>query len=719
MNHMEPDRGFRIGSCLVQPNSLSIQVDGAEKQTLQPKFIEVIAYLAAHYPRVVPRQELIDAIWSGNEHVGDKALTNAVWHLRQSLKTSEDDDEIIETIRKIGYRLLPAPQWLQESDTEKQPGASSSPPSPSPVTSARASIVKTVAQVVAYSLLLPGAILLGWYYLTTQGQKNGPVSQQITREPGSERHAAPSPDGRYIVYRWQSFGQSVNLFMRDLQQPQMPARQLTFDQARQRFSVWSNDGQYLYFHRRNTLESVCDIVQLKVATKQERRVAGCSLQSGITYMDISPDDDVLAYQAYSQETGSGGIYFVDLADPTAEPARFSCAVDCGYRDRDMAFAPDGLKIAVTRRTSSFNENIFLVDLATKEAEQLTVGEKNITGLTWHPDGKRIVYSAEYADVRYGYVVDIDSKKIQKLGVADFAYPAYARQTGELFYEQRAFKSKILSLQLDNDISRTPFPVVESRFSHHSPHYSARAQSIVYVSNESGHDELWMADSDGKNRRQLTYLKRSVQTPRWSHAGDRVVFIGPDDDDLGETIYVIDIESGKLAEVPVAFNEYGRPSWSYDDNAIVVAVYGNVPDELYQITISDGTLKQLTFDGGRFGVMTSLSTLLYTRTGRGLWQRDIHAGNPAGERVDGRLFSHPYAWVYHNGGVYFRRNRSDHHEIIYYDFKQDSFTTLVRLPIRTFRSRGQLSFIPQEGKLLYSGTQFPQVDIKKLTHPLLQ
>ena len=82
---------FTIGLCQVTPNEFSIQIIGEEKQSLQPKFIEVLCYLAKHHPRIIPRDELIENIWGSNSYVGDKSLTNAIWHLRKSLKLASDN----------------------------------------------------------------------------------------------------------------------------------------------------------------------------------------------------------------------------------------------------------------------------------------------------------------------------------------------------------------------------------------------------------------------------------------------------------------------------------------------------------------------------------------------------------------------------------------------------------------------------------------------------
>ena len=123
ISEIKTSRSFKLGHCQVTPDDFSIQFEGQEKQSLQPKFIEVLNYLAKHHPRVIPREELIENIWGPDSFVGEKSLTNAIWHLRKSLTSATSETEIIETIRKAGYRLLVTPQWLQPetslTDTSK------------------------------------------------------------------------------------------------------------------------------------------------------------------------------------------------------------------------------------------------------------------------------------------------------------------------------------------------------------------------------------------------------------------------------------------------------------------------------------------------------------------------------------------------------------------------------------------------------------------------
>ena len=70
---MKADTPFKLGQCTIKPREYSIEFSSDNNKVLQPKFIEVLAYLASQFPRLVDRQELIDNVWAGNHYVGEKS----------------------------------------------------------------------------------------------------------------------------------------------------------------------------------------------------------------------------------------------------------------------------------------------------------------------------------------------------------------------------------------------------------------------------------------------------------------------------------------------------------------------------------------------------------------------------------------------------------------------------------------------------------------------
>ena len=720
---------FTIGNCHISPIDFSIKITGQKKQSLQPKFIEVLCYLAKHYPRIIPRDELIDNIWGRDSYVGDKSLTNAIWYLRKSLNQVDGNDEVIETIRKAGYRLLVKPHWQTSQNTDSKNNAVGHSidnivsnetvqhhTKTNKITLKQSFIAATFMVIATAIFILSPSINDAPFKITT-----------ITQQPGSELFPAISPDGRYLVYSQVSTNQPTNLFMLDTWQPKSPTKQLTFDSATEGHSVWSNDGQYLYFSRKDKANNYCKYIRLKVSSQQETPLANCPLQGVYYYIKISSDDKTLAIYNRDKLAKRSGIYFLDVStniNATEKPnklVRFSCDKDCKYKDRDMAFSPNGKYIAVSRRINRFDENIHLVNLKTKKSTQLTFGEEDIVGLTWHSDSDKIIYGAVRADIRHGFVLDIKSKSSQALNLVGFSYPSYAKNSHQLFYQQRIEGYYLNSLPLNNSIASSSFPVIKSHFNYNSPDYHAGNNLLIFTSNESGFYELWSSQPNGSNRKQLTNLKKNIHYPKWSHDGSKVAFLAPLSADKGDSIYIYSLADEKVSLLKSPFKKHNRPSWSFDDKKIISAIYAEQHTDLYSINIKDASTQRLTFDNARFGIMTSDSTLFYTKLKRGLWQKTLsHDNNKNKEKaisskniIDGALFKSLYAWSYEKGNIYYHKNFSDHQQLLIFSIDTQKSTPLVRLPLNSLAKNESITYLPKLETLIFSSVTYPQANIKRI------
>jgi DNA-binding winged helix-turn-helix (wHTH) protein len=72
---------------------------------LEPKVMLVLACLAAHAGRMVPKDRLLHAAWPDTA-VGDDVLTCAISELRRLFEDDPKQPRVIETIPKSGYRLI-------------------------------------------------------------------------------------------------------------------------------------------------------------------------------------------------------------------------------------------------------------------------------------------------------------------------------------------------------------------------------------------------------------------------------------------------------------------------------------------------------------------------------------------------------------------------------------------------------------------------------------
>jgi DNA-binding winged helix-turn-helix (wHTH) protein len=73
--------------------------------SLEPKAFELLVYFLLHRGRLIEKQELLDAVWSG-AFVTDNALTRVIAQLRRALGDEAREPRYLQTVPKRGYRFV-------------------------------------------------------------------------------------------------------------------------------------------------------------------------------------------------------------------------------------------------------------------------------------------------------------------------------------------------------------------------------------------------------------------------------------------------------------------------------------------------------------------------------------------------------------------------------------------------------------------------------------
>ncbi len=95
----------RFGRFVLDGPRRELRGDG-EARHLTPKAFELLTLLVREAPRVVPKQELHDALWP-DAHVSDASLVGLVKELRRVLDDRDSDAPIVRTVHRVGYAFTP------------------------------------------------------------------------------------------------------------------------------------------------------------------------------------------------------------------------------------------------------------------------------------------------------------------------------------------------------------------------------------------------------------------------------------------------------------------------------------------------------------------------------------------------------------------------------------------------------------------------------------
>jgi len=119
--------------------------------------------------------------------------------------------------------------------------------------------------------------------------------------------------------------------------------------------------------------------------------------------------------------------------------------------------------------------------------------------------------------------------------------------------------------------------------------------IYFVSDRSGHKEIWVMDYDGSNQHQLTHQGSIALSPRISPDGSRLAFSG-----LTRAGWEIEMYSTELNRL-VSFPHFGggnfSPSWSPDGTRLALSSSRNGHSEIYVCDAAGGNLRAMTTGKG--------------------------------------------------------------------------------------------------------------------------
>jgi adenylate cyclase len=93
---------------------------GAAPIAVEPQVLDLLIYLMQNRDRVVSKDDLIDSVWSGRI-VSDSTLTSRINAARKAIGDSGDEQKLIRTIARRGFRFVGAVRMQPDGDEKVSP----------------------------------------------------------------------------------------------------------------------------------------------------------------------------------------------------------------------------------------------------------------------------------------------------------------------------------------------------------------------------------------------------------------------------------------------------------------------------------------------------------------------------------------------------------------------------------------------------------------------
>ncbi len=252
--------------------------------------------------------------------------------------------------------------------------------------------------------------------------------------------------------------------------------------------------------------------------------------------------------------------------------------------------------------------------------------------------------------------------------------AISRDGKHLVYSHQIDDQNIWRASLNGQHVDGPANFIASTRRDTQARYSPDGQRIVFESDRSGNEEIWLCNADSSNPVQLTYLGHAwAGAPKWSPDGKSIAFAA---NAAGNwDIYVVSSGGGKPRRLTNDGADESWPSWSRDGKWIYYFSNRGKHAQIWKMRATGGPEIQVTQNGGLWSNESLDSKDLFYLNEQGVWKIPV-AGGDAVKIEASYTFTPAKNGIYYVPGIPSDRSTF---QLNFLDFKTQQRRTLGVLP----------------------------------------
>ena len=483
---------------------------------LAPKVFDTLFILISNNGRLVEKDELIKQLWP-NSFVEESNLTFNIQQVRKILGDNAREPRFIETVARRGYRFI-------AEVTRTQPNSAAT------VESEKLSAVEFIPALnkpylpvaLASSVLFVAAVVFASWFVKSRSPAAGSSAHLLDTPFKSEKFASSgfvraviTPDGKYVAYTVETQNKQ-SIWLRQLGTSEnIQIVPPTDDQYLG--MATSHDGNSLYFVRRALADPpISELYRVMtfggIPVKITQHTEGT--------VSLSPDNKDISFIRCRYQNED--FCSLMLIDSDGKNERKLLTRRGPIRLSAVQYSPDGRSIAFASGESSnggSNFRVMLLDLSTGVERQIFPKTFFVvTSLKWLPNGNELLLTAkETYDGRfriwYASTLTGEVRPLTK-DATDYVTLSLDKAAEKLLATHTSNNFQLFTGRID-DLSKAKSLAVARGGVSVGPD-----GKIVYEGNDG---DLWMIDSDGGERRQLTNNPFSDLRPRLSQDGRYIFF----------------------------------------------------------------------------------------------------------------------------------------------------------------------------------------------------
>jgi eukaryotic-like serine/threonine-protein kinase len=344
-----------------------------------------------------------------------------------------------------------------------------------------------------------------------------------------------SPDGKMAAYSG-DVGENQELFLRSLDSP--TPQQLTNAMGTICPLGWSPDSSHIFYLQTTPSADAAKVLSISTvggepdplwtlpdtAERYSRAVA------------LSPDGKAGVVML----KGTDNAFDLYISDPIGSPLRrYPSSRVSSYiifNSPQMRFSPDGKQLLLIRAGDSGTEKSWLFPWPPGSGTPHSVLDQlphagGTPRFAWMPDNRHIVAATSNDTDASSHLLlaDMRTDLLQQItqGTDNEANPAVSPDGKSILFAEGSYDFDIVSMSLAD--GSTQSLIVTARLEN-MPAWAAKADSLVYVSNRLGTEDIWLHTRDGTDRPLVTRASFGANPPKWIYApvlspdGARVIFV---------------------------------------------------------------------------------------------------------------------------------------------------------------------------------------------------
>ena len=417
---------------------------------------------------------------------------------------------------------------------------------------------------------------------------------QLTFSSGLDVFPSLSPDGKSVAYASNQSG-DFEIYIKQISSGGGEL-QLTNDGQQNLQPAWSPDGQRIAYHSKKR-GGIWVMSALGGTPRQITERGGRPIWS--------PDGSLIAFQSSGSEEvwtsraiAPSTIWIVSAEGGT--PKQITQPDNPAGGHASPSWSPDSKRIAFVVSDFIFG-TVWTIGVDGRDPKRIAKGGDPI----YSPDGAHIYFAGghsgggELLRIKVSPEGEPIGEPATVLGVGPGTFrtePTISQDGKTIAYSVDRFASNLWTIPMSGDTAGPPSIFIPDTSQRNNlPRFSPDGRRIAVNRWRPGMSaDIWVADADGKNLKQVTNTPTTDSQASWLPGGDKLAFLA-NRDKTYLTLWAISLTTGREEPLLDLGEGVEYATLSPDGNQVAYNLIQNGIMNVWIANVRDGQRRQLTFD----------------------------------------------------------------------------------------------------------------------------